>query len=664
MISIVFSVLLLITRVQPSHYKGGTITWKPVDPYTNASLVQVIISEKHSWTLSRFTCDQTLIDTLGYYDDIYIGGIFLSCLSSSASCSSSLFQNSTDRTFCTDFSQAVNISTGSLIIKQTLSRTTNILIGFTGLAWADVIIPTSGTLQGYWSVMTRIDLTKTYPINSSPVTGSLPIIRVIENRTAIIQIPAADWDVTNTLRCRWATSPGAAGNECDDICNNLIDANLSSTECTLTWYAVRRPIDITRSFLSSTYVAAIMVEDFIDSTSTVPLSSVPLQMLIFTYIPTPGACYSTPLITGDRPNRACIGVPINVTYTERIVATVYCAGDYIIEFITTSPLYMKKTAPARVSGTTNQWFITLTWTPIDDQKGPQVFCAAPIDQNELTGPQHCINYVVGYAAPNLIRPSLVQGTASPVGTVFSNHSIFSISATGGVYHPNRNGTYIQIFNQANPSTPVWQVDCGHSSDVIYTGQTVSFIVRNPNWIHGALYYILFDSGAASGNVFCAPESDPIYDPTFWTFNIWNPARSSTTTTTTTPFTTNTVITRPISTTTPLANLTTTGIIAVTSTTQTTTTTTTTTSTTESTTTTTTQSTALTTTEMNVISSQELITICHLPITIGTIIIILAIASIRLISLYILFTKLNNIYNPNHRLANARRQQFQKKITPI
>lgn len=77
-----------------------------------------------------------------------------------------------------------------------------------------------------------------------------------------------------------------------------------------------------------------------------------------------------------------IGVPINVTYTERIVATVYCAGDYIVEFITTSPLYMKKTAPALVSGTTNQWFITLTWIPTDDQKGPQVWIFIKLTERE------------------------------------------------------------------------------------------------------------------------------------------------------------------------------------------------------------------------------------------------------------------------------------------
>lgn len=67
----------------------------------------------------------------------------------------------------------------------------------------------------------------------------------------------------------------------------------------------------------------------------------------------------------------CEGVPIGIQLVERIVATVYCTGDYIEEFVTISPLYMKKTAIAQVPGTTNQWYITLTWTPVLSQKGPQ-----------------------------------------------------------------------------------------------------------------------------------------------------------------------------------------------------------------------------------------------------------------------------------------------------
>ncbi len=118
--------------------------------------------------MDRFPCDQTLIDNLGYYDDIYSNGAFLACQSSTSVCAASLFQDNSARTYCTDFSIAVQISTGSLLIKQTLSRSTNILIGFTGSAWASVIISSSGALSGNWHVISRIDLTNAYPLNSSP----------------------------------------------------------------------------------------------------------------------------------------------------------------------------------------------------------------------------------------------------------------------------------------------------------------------------------------------------------------------------------------------------------------------------------------------------------------------------------------------------------------
>ena len=43
----------------------------------------------------------------------------------------------------------------------------------------------------------------------------------------MIQIPAADWDLDNDIRCRWASSTGAAGDECGDVCGNLPNATIS-----------------------------------------------------------------------------------------------------------------------------------------------------------------------------------------------------------------------------------------------------------------------------------------------------------------------------------------------------------------------------------------------------------------------------------------------------
>lgn len=91
--------------------------------------------------------------------------------------------------------------------------------------------------------------------------------------------------------------------------------------------------------------------------------------------------------------------------------------------------------------------------------------------------------------------------------VMSNYRNFS--ATSGVNRPTRNGTYIKIYERTNPFAPVWFTDCGYSSDCIYTGTTLIFRVQNASWTYGAFYYVLFDSGAVSGNIFCSPESAPI-----------------------------------------------------------------------------------------------------------------------------------------------------------
>jgi hypothetical protein len=68
----------------------------------------------------------------------------------------------------------------------------------------------------------------------------------------------------------------------------------------------------------------------------------------------------------------------------------------------------------------------LTWTPRSDQFGPQGFCAGAVDNTDVQSDPWCITFLVGSDSPNLIRPTLIQGSASPIGTVFANQTIFSI----------------------------------------------------------------------------------------------------------------------------------------------------------------------------------------------------------------------------------------------
>lgn len=136
----------------------------------------MVFSQTHSWTWSRLNCNQSTINNLGWYTDgggAFTGEPNIACQPSAASCTGSLFTTINQRTYCTDYALSVQISTGSLITKVNIARTANIVVGFYSNAWAPEIPPTSGAFVGWWRVITRVDLTKNYPINSSPGKTSL-----------------------------------------------------------------------------------------------------------------------------------------------------------------------------------------------------------------------------------------------------------------------------------------------------------------------------------------------------------------------------------------------------------------------------------------------------------------------------------------------------------
>lgn len=167
----IFFLCFCLNLVELSHYKGGTVTWKPTDPLSNATLVEVQITFQHSWTLTRFPCSRTSINNRASYYDLSGPSTYptLICQSSSPACPNSLFQTINHITLCTDYNNIVQISTGGYSEKQNLSRSTNIDIAWTGGNWADEIYTISPPGNLAWYVGTHIDLTKPiYPMNSSP----------------------------------------------------------------------------------------------------------------------------------------------------------------------------------------------------------------------------------------------------------------------------------------------------------------------------------------------------------------------------------------------------------------------------------------------------------------------------------------------------------------
>lgn len=110
----------------------------------------------------------------------------------------------------------------------------------------------------------------------------------------------ADNDGTDILKCRWSNSNAGTNynrlDECRGACLGLNGiSTLSEENCTLVF-----TLPSARS--GWYFVVALQIEDYYSSSSTAPMSSVPVQFLFYAYTPS-GSCTTRPAIIGDRPNR-------------------------------------------------------------------------------------------------------------------------------------------------------------------------------------------------------------------------------------------------------------------------------------------------------------------------------------------------------------------------
>ncbi len=138
------------------------------------------------------------------------------------------------------------------------------------------------------------------------VTGSLPIIQTYVGITKDIQILVDDIDYDQVFRCRWSIQTPL--DECGDACLDLPNAKLNPIDCIITWTPVLRSEDVANGLNTSTYIIAITAEDFVNTSSTTPLSSVPHQMLVYVSSRPSNACPYAPSVSAfPLRNLACYG---------------------------------------------------------------------------------------------------------------------------------------------------------------------------------------------------------------------------------------------------------------------------------------------------------------------------------------------------------------------
>ena len=228
-----------------------------------------------------------MISSQGYIDT---GTGTLSC--SIGTCGS--FTNLDADVICTDFSNTTNYSSGERFDTLSLPLNKTFVAGFISGAWLSLAIGGGGN----WQVTTKIQLNVRPDgiINTSPVTSTIPVLYRTINVQHVHIVQMADADPSDILRCRWSTNNTPVNfnnyDECASVCSPSLPVfQLIPDNCTLVYTITA--LDY--------YAVALQIEDYYDSSSATPMSSVPLQFLFYG-VNAPGGCSIAPTIIGVRPN--------------------------------------------------------------------------------------------------------------------------------------------------------------------------------------------------------------------------------------------------------------------------------------------------------------------------------------------------------------------------
>ncbi|CAF3859372.1 unnamed protein product [Rotaria sordida] len=385
MTPILFLVLLynLITIVYGSHFLGGTITWHPLNESATGSPVAIVITQTYSWTYSLIPCTAAQITAgqlipVGTYT--YLNTQTLDCISN-CNPGATGYVAPLVRPQCTDISAPVGTTVGQRSDTVYLSVGRDFSAAFQQNAWRP--LATAGSAD--WSISTHIIIkprTDNGLYNSAPVAIMMSPIEIPVNQPTVITVPVADADGDPT-RCRWATSSNGV-DECGGVCppSSLPSGTVIYPNCT---------IIITGRTVNDWFAVTIMVEDFISSTSTTPLSAVPVQFLVHVVGSSP--CAYDPEIIGTPLEDACIPITVGQTFNSLLIAINNCGPSVTIDDIAT--LSFPGIAKGNlVKFNTSTYYKTLSWTPTSSQIGYQVMCAMAFDSQNAQSAQFCFKLYV------------------------------------------------------------------------------------------------------------------------------------------------------------------------------------------------------------------------------------------------------------------------------
>ncbi|CAF4031459.1 unnamed protein product, partial [Rotaria magnacalcarata] len=316
--------------------------------------------------------------------------------------------------YCTDFSTVEGTTVGQRSDIVYLNASDDFTVAFSSTAWRP--LATAGSAS--WSLASHIILTPRSDnglYNNAPVATVISPIYIPQNQSKVINIPIADAD-GDPMRCRWASGT----TECGQVCppGSLPSGTIIFPNCT---------VIITGTVISDWFAVTVVVEDFINSSSTTPLSSVPIQFLVDVVAPSP--C-TTPPEVYELSEASCTPITVGQTYTSQLIAINYCGASVTITDIATLSF------PGMIRGNLIQYnstvyYATLSWTPTIGELGYQVMCAMAVDSQNSQSSQYCFAFFVsqnsGANCPGY--PTVTSATTTTTSTTTTTTTSTSTSTT-------------------------------------------------------------------------------------------------------------------------------------------------------------------------------------------------------------------------------------------
>ncbi|XP_052782927.1 protein serrate-like [Mya arenaria] len=445
MITIFFFEILVIglgciNIVTSSHFRGGSIFWKPT-----GNGYEVEFSAKLGWAYRRNACSSS---NLNVYQPSSIASWI--CVSGCPGNRTMVNANRPGFT-CTGFDASQNWERTESTFSYVFPGPGPYVIEFTGGAWI------SELGSGNWRLTTTVDLhtrSDTLAPNFSPVVPTKPVYYVQNGCKETLRLPVSDED-GDRVTCRWST-----GLECEGVCYSAGKAPVATlqTNCDLTIDASLDQYGV--------YALAITIKDKPTSTITIGstpyapsrvISSVPLQFVLLTPEPRNRSCSDKPMFLEPTPseNDVLVYKPGD-TVSLRFYATSRAAT--IISFTLLDP-----PTNVRQSALCNDdrfrpdvYAMDLTWTPVAADRGSKTICVEATD-NCLMSTQHCVTLLVLDINPCDSSPCKHNGTCQRQGYMdnyncacvpgFTGHNcIIDINecASSPCQH---NGTCIDLVNE-------------------------------------------------------------------------------------------------------------------------------------------------------------------------------------------------------------------------